>query len=336
MPALNEDRFLGALLGFAIGDAFGMPVAGLDRAAIAARFGAIEGYRPNEAEDVQAGEVTEDTEVALAIIETLTTSAGELDVDMIGVRLVRLARSESRRWFPPATLAALDRAAESFEFMVPMREDEIVTADVAARGLPIGLLHAVGEFDPVAFAADNELVVRLSHGSPAAMSAATVVAHAARFAVGGEVAPSEWPGAIARELGGGEMAERLTMLQARLDAGERAADIVAGATASGLAIEIVPLALAAAIAAEQFEEAPVAAVAAGGAADVAGAIAGGLAGARFGSAGIPQSLVDDLGCRIYVSLAAPWFLKAARRRAGLALDLRPRLGGPRPDFPPRV
>ncbi|MGI9253910.1 MAG: hypothetical protein ACR2J8_09195, partial [Thermomicrobiales bacterium] len=70
--------------------------------------------------------------------------------------------------------------------------------------------------------------------------------------------------------------------------------------------------------------------------DTTSAVAGALAGARFGSSGIPQPLIDTLGCRIYVSLAAPWLLKAARRRAGTVIDLMPRFDAPRPNFPPRV
>ncbi len=40
----DQGRFLGCLLGMAIGDAMGMPVAGWSREQIAARFGRIEHY----------------------------------------------------------------------------------------------------------------------------------------------------------------------------------------------------------------------------------------------------------------------------------------------------
>ena len=44
-----------------------------------------------------------------------------------------------------------------------------------------------------------------------------------------------------------------------------------------------------------------------------------------GASGIPQDLIDGLEGRIYVSLAAPWFHKAARQRAGQQIDLTIRL-----------
>ena len=44
MASANEDRFLGCLLGLAIGDALGMPVEGWSRDRIAARLGQVDGY----------------------------------------------------------------------------------------------------------------------------------------------------------------------------------------------------------------------------------------------------------------------------------------------------
>jgi ADP-ribosylglycohydrolase len=84
-----------------------------------------------------------------------------------------------------------------------------------------------------------------------------------------------------------------------------------------------------------YQDAVFAAVNAGGAADTVGAITGALAGAANGASGIPQHLIDGLEGRIYISLAAPWFYKAARQRAGQLINLRPVHGG-RPDAPPRV
>jgi ADP-ribosylglycohydrolase len=101
------------------------------------------------------------------------------------------------------------------------------------------------------------------------------------------------------------------------------------------ATEAVPAAFAAAMCEPIFERAVFAAINAGGATDTVGALTGALAGAADGASGIPQQLIDGLEGRIYVSLAAPWFHKAARQRAGQRIDLRP-IHGPRPDMPPRI
>ena len=61
--------------------------------------------------------------------------------------MLHLAAGPSRRWMQPATAAALDAAADTLEFSVPLDEDGPATGDVAARGVPVGLVHAVGRFD---------------------------------------------------------------------------------------------------------------------------------------------------------------------------------------------
>lgn len=333
----GEDRFLGALLGLAIGDALGMPTAGLTPDEVRERFGAIAGYLPRPqpgGDPIPAGEVTEETETVLAIVEGLTTGAGRFDPDVVGPRLVYLARGESRHWFPDATRAALDVAAESLEFRAALDEDGPSPADVAVRGVPIGLLHAVGGFDPAAMIADADAVVRLTHGGTTAVAAAAAVAWVTRLAAREEVEPAAWAMSAAEFIAGGAIAERLRD-SAEDDATGTIAERVARWEDGDDAGGAIAAAITAASTAERFEDAVFATAQAGGPADTVGALAGAFAGARFGSRGIPQGLIDGLGCRIYVTLAAPWFLKSAQRRAGILIDLRPRLGGPRPDLPPR-
>jgi ADP-ribosylglycohydrolase len=331
----TENQFLGALLGMAIGDALGAPVSGMSRDAIAARFGAIDRYHESAAPDTNEahqGEFTDESEFALCIVESMTAGRGRFDPETAGVRLVHLAAGPSRHWMQPATAAALDEAAESLEFEVPLHEDGEATGDVAARGVPVGLLHAVGRFDPDRLRADAEAVVRLTHGGPAAINAATAVAFAVRLAATGQPRES-WVSETANFLGGGELAERLGDLAGWLAEGSLG-EIVTR-TGTGLAAaESVPAAFAAAVLEPIFERAVFAAVNAGGATDTTGAMTGALAGAANGASGIPQDLIDGLEGRIYVSLAAPWFHKAARQHAGQLIDLRPR-HGPRPDLPPR-
>ncbi len=345
MPNATEDRFLGALLGLAIGDALGMPVEGWPRTRIAERFGTVDRYHPRRFPDgteIKAGEFTDETEFALCVVESLTANNGVLDPDNVGARLLYLARGESKRWMSPDTRAALDRADETLGFRVPLDEDAPATGEVAARGVPIGLLHAVGGFDPERLRADAEAVVRLTHGSPAAIAAATAVAYGVRLAARGETPRDRWAAETAAflvEAGGGEVAAGLARADALHGAGTPIAEALTALGTGPAAREAVPAAFAAAMAAEDFEGPVFAAVNAGGDADSVGAIAGALAGAAAGASGVPQALIDGLEGRIYVSLAAPWFYRTALRRAGLVIDLRP--GGPgepppRPTFPPRV
>jgi ADP-ribosylglycohydrolase len=321
----NQERFLGALLGMAIGDALGMPVAGWRAARIAERFGRIDDYHqrvfPDGAE-IKAGEFTDETEVALCIVESFTVNQGTLDPDNIGARLSFLAAGESKRWMGAATREALARATDSLTYRVPLDEDGPATGDVAARGVPIGLIHAVGPLAEHDLRADAEVVTRLTHGSPLAIAATTAVAFAVQLAARGETPAGEWASATAGFIGVGEVAERLTDAAAMFAGGKPIETAVATLGDGMAAAEVVATAISAAMRAATFEDAVFAAVNTGGATDARGAISGALAGAARGAGGIPQRLIDDLEGRIYVSLAAPWFYRTALRRSGPVIDLR--------------
>lgn len=309
----NQNKFLGALLGMGIGDALGMPIAGRAAADVAAEFGRIEGYHPRQLDadtTIGAGEFTDESEIALCIVEAATANDGLFDPDLIGPRLLFLARGESKRWMHADTLTALTDAGERLEFHQPLDEDGPATPDVAVRGVPVGLMHSVGSKRPGQLIEDAERVVRLTHGSPLAISGATAVAIGLSIAARGEMERRAWAHETAAMLHGGAVAEAL-----RLDpenaTGDGIADVIAAAFHDGAS-------------ATSFEEAVLQAVNRGGPADARGAITGAIAGAYFGADGIPQRLIDGCEGRIYVSLAVPWFYRVAMRRAGQTIDLRHR------------
>lgn len=321
----NQERFLGALLGMAIGDALGMPVAGWSADRIRARFGRIDDYHRrvfSDGAEIKAGEFTDESEIALCIVESFTANQGTLDPDNIGARLGFLAAGESKRWMGDATLAALTRAAETLDYQVPLDEDGPATGDVAARGIPIGLIHSLGPLDAARLRADAELVTRLTHGSPLAIAATTAVAYAVQLAARRETPASEWAARTVAFVGVGTVAERLTATASLFAAGEPATVAIPRLGTDPDAAAVVASSLYAAMSAATFEEAVFAAVNAGGASDARGAIAGALAGAARGTTGIPQRLIDDLEGRIYISLAAPWFYRTVLRRSGTVIDLR--------------
>ncbi|HEY7029866.1 MAG TPA: ADP-ribosylglycohydrolase family protein [Thermomicrobiales bacterium] len=321
----DQERFLGALLGMAIGDALGMPVAGWSAARIQERFGTIDGYHQRifpEGAEIKAGEFTDESEVALCIVESFTANHGELDADNIGARLGFLAAGESKRWMGNATLASLASSAETLDYQVPIDEDDPATGDVAARGIPIGLIHAIGPLHPVDLRADAELVTRLTHGSPLAIAATTAVAFAVQLAARREVPAADWARTTAAFVDVGSVAAELDRAASLFAAGEPAATAIPRLGSDLAAAPVVATALYAAMSAAAFEDAVFTAVNAGGATDARGAIAGAIAGATVGAGGIPQRLIDELEGRIYVSLAAPWFYRTVLRKSGTVIDLR--------------
>jgi ADP-ribosylglycohydrolase len=340
MHNASEDQFLGALLGLAIGDALGMPVAGYQMAEIAAQYGQITTYLPKpnpDGPDIEAGEFTDETEVVLAIVEAATTTRGQFDPELIGPRLVHLAQGDSAHWLGAETRAALERAAETLNFAVAVDEDGPATGDVALRGVPVGLMASVGRFDPQMLWSDSDVVTRLTHTSPAQTAAVSAVAYAVQLAARATAEPGAWLQEVAAFLEAGSLAEALIRASVISQQGARVSDVLHEIGTGPDVVESVPAGIAAAALSDTFEEAVLAAVNAGGATDTVAALAGALAGAHRGASDIPQALIDGLGGRIYVSLAAPWFRRAAMSRAGLTIDLwieGQRPPESRPQFPP--
>ena len=317
----DQNRFLGTLLGMAIGDALGMPVTGWAADRIRERIGSVDDYHRRVFDDgaeIKAGEFTDESEIALCIVEATTANGGVLDPDLIGPRMLYLARGESKRWMHADTLTALGIAEDSLNFSVPLNEDGPSTGDVALRGVPVGLIHSVGAVSEEKLRQDAEIATRLTHGSPRAIASVGAVAYGVMLAARDLAGGPDLAEQTARFLGGGSIADALEAT------GIASLDSAIAALGDGNdAAAVIGTGFAAAIEARSFEEAVFGAVNAGGAADSRGALAGALAGARFGASGIPQELIDHLEGRIYISLAAPWFSKTAMRRAGLLIDLHP-------------
>lgn len=282
--AASEDQFLGALLGLAIGDALGRPVRGLSAIEIAGRHGAVTEYIRDRADAAGSpGEITDKTEICLCIVESLTTNDGLVDPVNINARMTFLVSGPSRDFMSEAVIAGVERAA-AHDGQVPDDRQDPPELAVAIRGVPVGLLHAVGASDKETIRREAAILARLTHGGDRQADLTALVALAVCDAARGEPA----------------------------DMGDRFDEL---ATEVRRIVEAVR-------ASDEFEDAVIATIGQGGETDTSGALAGAIAGTRFGASGIPQGLIDGLDARIYLSMAAPWFYRTALRRAGTVIDLR--------------
>lgn len=291
-PSANENAFLGAIVGIAIGDALGLPVDGMTGDEVRSTWGDFDGYL--ELEGMPEGQptrgvISDKTEVVLSIIESLTTNEARIDPENIVHRMRFLIDSPSRVWISDALAEGIGKAFEN-EGVAP--DDGPVEPEpaVLVRGLPVGLLHSIGDLDRDALSADAAAVARLSHSGEASARLVAQVAEATSLAARFVDREPAWRN------------EMVIRSDHPLSADIR---------------RIVETVLAA----DTFEDAVLPVVREGCDAAAFGAIAGGLAGARFGAAGLPQQFIDDLDARIYLSMAAPWFYRTVLRRQGLAVDL---------------
>jgi ADP-ribosyl-[dinitrogen reductase] hydrolase len=287
----REDQFLGALLGLAIGDALGRPVRGLSADEVAESYGEVRSYiatAPLEEGQPESGEISDKAEVALCLVESLTTNDGIPDPENIIARMNFLTVGPSSASMSASTIQGVGLALENGG-QVPDSHQPPAELPVAVRGVPIGLLQSVGAFDREALVAESAIVSKLSHGGEQQARLTTAVALA--IAEAGRTRSVPDGNALGLGTATGIERELLTTLQL---AGK--ADSFAGGLST--------------------------VVSRGGEADSTGAIAGAVLGARFGASGIPQDLIDNLDARIYLTLAAPWFYRTAIRRAGTVIDLR--------------
>jgi ADP-ribosyl-[dinitrogen reductase] hydrolase len=278
----------------AIGDALGGPLRGLSSEEIASRFGEVTGYvtppNPESGSNASIGLISDKTEIALCIVESLTTNDGVFDFDNIAARVAFVARSPSQAGMSATTIHGIERSASEGEQTSSEVQDP-EELSVATRGIPFGLIHAIGVFDGDSLRRETDQATHLSHrGRPASEPTFAVALHVC--------AAARQPDDILSWYG----RRRSNPASPMTIAIDRVAQVVSES--------------------ETFEQAVLATATAGGDADAASAIAGGIAGARFGASGIPQHLIDDLDARIYLSLAAPWFYRTALRRQGTVIDLR--------------
>ena len=316
----TQERTLGAILGMGIGDALGMPVAGKSRQQIERELGRLDRYHPKtfaDGSELKAGEFTDETEIALCIMETYTSAAGQLDQELIRARMQFLARGESRRWMSAETLKSLDDPEDSY------RSDDDTDPEVALRGVTIGLIHAGRVLDVDALRRDVETVVGLTHRNPHAIDQAVIVATAvgrtlARVDDGVMLFDS-----LSRVPSNPILAAAIAQAEDRIGRRPTGADVLDATDSGNAAVDVIVSGIAAFSIAERFEDAVFIAARAGGAADSRAALAGALAGANAGAGGIPQRLIDDLEGRIYLTLAAPWFYRTIQMMSGGGLRMEP-------------
>ncbi|MCS7050309.1 MAG: ADP-ribosylglycohydrolase family protein [Thermomicrobium sp.] len=319
------DKFTGCLLGMAIGDALGAPVSGWTRDAIAARYGWLERFVPLGDDETHAiGEYTDETELALCLVESAIETGGYLDIAGAGYRFLRVLDGPGARFLDEPTRRALAAAAVHGDFQRGLAGPDTATGSAAARAAPIGLLHGLCTFNPELFVRDVLRATLITHADPEVVNGALAVAYAVWLLVQGTVPPVVLLDEVARFIDEDRVARqlrRVTKHPFAPDAEDAIHRLVALGTSPNVD-EVVATAFAAfAAAPDDFTRAVTLAVNAGGATDTRGAITGALAGCHLGASRLPAAFVEGLAGRPYVLMAARGLFRAAQQRAGRYLRL---------------
>ncbi|HEV2820516.1 MAG TPA: ADP-ribosylglycohydrolase family protein [Solirubrobacteraceae bacterium] len=274
-------RAVGALLGTFVGDALGMPWEGAPPDAIPDVLG-MEDRR------LGAGTYTDDTEMMIALAESLLRCDG---VDEDDLARTFLAAYDPRRGYGAGTTQILDLWRKG------VRVEEAAGRIFGGQGsLGNGAAMRIAPVsvrfwqDRVMTSSAARRSARLTHAHPVGIDGAAVQAAAIVAALNDD----DPLAAALTEAQTAEMHGALADLGARTDGAMKPHDLGEGRGVPPTADRSVAAAVVAASRAGSFEAAVTAAIRAGGDTDTVGAMAGAIAGARFGAAAMPARWIERL------------------------------------------
>ncbi|MBX0323628.1 ADP-ribosylglycohydrolase family protein [Halomicroarcula sp. F13] len=288
---MDEQTARGVVVGLACGDALGRPVEGWSADRIRRRHGTVDAMLGDGAHGLPAGAVTDDTEMARCLARSLTERDG-WDPDDAADRFVAWFRDDPTG-IGGMTYRVLSRVAAGEDWERAARdvwerspEGRNAGNGSLMRCAPVGIAFAD---DPPRLVDVSMASSRLTHWDPRCTHACAALNLAIAAAAAGDP-----PVETARD----HLLEHTTdppdtVLGALSDAAD--ADRDPGTLpVSGYVVDTLEAGLGHALAADSFREAVVSAVNNGGDADTVGAVAGAVAGARFGVDEIPAAWLDAL------------------------------------------
>ena len=304
--ALAMDRAMGALIGVALGDALGMPTQTLNRAAIRATYGRIDGFvAPMQDHPVshglRAAMVTDDTEQTLLLAQRLIADRGGFDEAAWVADLLRWETDVRARGLrdllgpsSKAALVALTAGMDAAETGV-----RGTTNGAAMRIAPVGISTAP---DVALLLARVEAVSRVTHATGEALAAAAAVAMVISQGIAGASFEDSLPRALAAARAGnqrgaqvGEVDMAGRIVQALAVAGEGEATLAARIGTSVQSHQSVAAAFGVVrLAKGDPWQAALIAANIGGDTDTIGAIACAMAGACVGIGAFPKHEVDEV------------------------------------------
>jgi poly(ADP-ribose) glycohydrolase ARH3 len=273
----KRSKFIGSLLGAAIGDSLG-----------ARREGATDFIDITEI----SPRYTDDTALMIGVAESLVEK-GDFDYQHMAEQLIQNYEREPWRRYDAAT-PRIFRMMRNGRLWEGMLDREIYPQGspgngAATRVAPIGLRYHA---DPKSLRDIAYNAAGITHSHPLALEGAAVQACAVALAVlvekPLEIRKKEFLGALRMFTQPGPYQEKLKAIIRLLDADTGKKEVVKILGNSSEALNSVPIALYCFLANPDFESAVIYAASLGGDADAIGAMTGAIAGACFGVEGIPS------------------------------------------------
>ena len=279
----DRDRFVGCLLGHAIGDALGAPVEGMPAQSIYYEFGG--GGRLVARPPGEALCYTDDTEMSIGVAETLL-ARGRIEEDALMAAFA--ANYDPGRGYGPGTRRILDAMVSGRDWRAAAIPGGSFGNGAAMRVAPVGLLYC-DDLDRVADAARESAMP--THGHAYGVEGAQLVAVAVALAMRGR--PLDRRGFFSELIGRARTDEFQWVLRTASRLGADDSLHMLGNTLE--AHRSVGSAIACfAQEPESYTEVIARAINLGGDTDTIAAMAGAMSGAHLGVSAIPQRLIESL------------------------------------------
>lgn len=300
-----RDRYRGALVGSAVGDALGATLEFMSQADIARQYGQLRDIVGGGWLQLPKGEVTDDTQMALCIARSLA-QRGRFDGDDIAARFVEWYRSN-----PPdignTTRDALVRLASGVPWQeagqqthAKMRPRDASNGSVM-RCAPVALYTRV---DPEANACHSADLSRITHANPLCIAGCVAL----NAGIAALLTDPDCDGLAAALNATDDEIVRASLIAVP----EQTADTL---DAGGYVLATLQSSFWALTTNDTLEEAIVTAANLGDDADTTGAVTGALAGARWGYGAIPERWLGVLRGREELMTLADRLLDLSMRDA---------------------
>ncbi|TAJ45869.1 hypothetical protein CUJ86_02390 [Methanofollis fontis] len=298
------DRFVGCMLGAAIGDALGMPgeSSGMNLSNIYGGYRKAWKWHPNAA--LEPGQYTDDTQIMLLVADLL--GSGEYSDERYGRDLSRLCMEGALR-FPDGSVMA------ACEHLVTGQTDRGGVNSDTAGCIPLAVPFALYYADPVERSGRLVKACSVTHTSPAAHAAAVTVATTIAAALHGASDPFEraFQCAMAEEPALGERIGRAMDLQREGISLEGALPAIGNDVS---VFQTVPLAFFLMGRYTDPENLLYIAANIGGNTDTIAFICGAFVGAKFGAGALPADLLAGLENRHLIEASASRLFEATARQ----------------------
>ncbi len=306
VQSTTEDRFIGCLLGVAIGDALGMPVEGWSREAIRMHYGVLADFHASPSRGLEPGQFTDDTQMMLMHAESIV-AARTVDGQDLARRFVAWLRSGDVRGIGGSTFQSIKRLERGIDCRESGQTGEFAAGNgVAMRIAPVGLFDSQ---NIERLRRDVRVAGAITHRNTEALAGGLAVAYAVARLAAGEVEPAHLIGETIALVGKCQVGRHLQRAEEMLKSNVPPEHALATLGTTGYVVHTVASAFYCFVQSPAgFKETLIQAVMAGGDTDTVAAVTGALSGAYNGSQRIPnnwrcqvesRARIEELARQIY-------------------------------------